>query len=126
VEPYRNLDDETITYSSHFKALAAIVNQDQAQLSEVNQSGKLRLLMFKNVSKSSVATWIRILPSPLFCHRSLASPLTGRAAQPPEFSPRDVVGLTWSPRAIPPQQVSRTEPQPDIQTVLHFNKLAQL
>jgi len=38
----------------------------------------------------------------LFCHRSLSSPLTGRAAQPPEFSPRDVVGLTWSLLLIPP------------------------
>jgi hypothetical protein len=43
-----------------------------------------------------------ILSSTLFCHRSLPSPLTGRAAQPPEFSPRDVVGLTWSPLLIPP------------------------
>src|SRR5438874_4730243 len=37
-----------------------------------------------------------ILPSTLFCHHSLPSPLTGRAAQPPEFSPHDVVSLTWS------------------------------
>jgi hypothetical protein len=43
-----------------------------------------------------------ILPSTLFCLCSLPSPLTGRAAQPPEFSPRDVVGLIWSPLAIPP------------------------
>jgi hypothetical protein len=28
--------------------------------------------------------------------------LTDQAAQPPEFSPRDVVGLTWSPLSIPP------------------------
>jgi hypothetical protein len=41
-----------------------------------------------------------ILPSALFCHRSLPSPLTGQAAQPPEFSPHDVVGLAWSPLAI--------------------------
>jgi hypothetical protein len=43
-----------------------------------------------------------ILPSTLFCHRSLLSSLTDQAAQPPEFSPRDVAGLTWSPLSIPP------------------------
>ena len=43
-----------------------------------------------------------ILSSTLLCHRSLPSPLTGRVAQPPEFCPHDVVGLTWSPLLIPP------------------------
>jgi hypothetical protein len=42
-----------------------------------------------------------IYPSALFCHRYLPSPVTGRAVQPPEFRPRDVVGLTWSPLLIP-------------------------
>ena len=43
-----------------------------------------------------------ILPSPLFCHCSLPSPVTGWAAQSPEFGPRDVVSLTWAPLLIPP------------------------
>jgi hypothetical protein len=33
-------------------------------------------------------------PPLLYFVTALPSPLTGRAAQPPEFSPRDVVGLT--------------------------------
>ena len=49
-----------------------------------------------------------ILPSTSLCHRSLPfPPVTGRAAQPPEFSPRDVVGLTWYPCAIlPPSRLT--------------------
>jgi hypothetical protein len=43
-----------------------------------------------------------ILPSTLFCHRSLLFPVTGWAAQPPEFSPRDGISLTWFPLLIPP------------------------
>ena len=43
-----------------------------------------------------------ILLSTLLCHRSPLSPVTSQAAQPPEFSPCGVVGLTWSPLLILP------------------------
>jgi hypothetical protein len=40
----------------------------------------------------------------LYFVTALYPSLTGQVAQPPEFSPRNVVGLTWSPRAISPSQ----------------------
>jgi hypothetical protein len=43
-----------------------------------------------------------VLPSTLFRHCSLPAPVTGWAAQSPGFSPRDVVGLTWSSLLILP------------------------
>ena len=54
-------------------------------------------LPFPPRPRSSLHSTLSFILSPLS-----ALPLTGRAAQPPEFSPRDVVGLTWSPLLIPP------------------------
>jgi hypothetical protein len=52
--------------------------------------------------RPSLHSTLYFILSPLF-----ALPLAGRAAQPPEFNPRDVVGLTWSPLAIlPPSRLA--------------------
>jgi len=55
-----------------------------------------------------------ILPSTLFCHRSLPSPLTGRAAQPPEFSPHDVVSLAAPIRPFLEPNFPRRWPDSDV------------
>jgi hypothetical protein len=66
-----------------------------------------RFATYKAPLPPSPTTLNCILPSTLFCHRSLPSPLIGRAAQPPEFGPRDVVGLTWSsPAILPPSRLA--------------------
>src|SRR5207248_4909932 len=61
------------------------------------------------------------------CHRSLSSLFTGQAAQPPEFSPHDVVSLTWSPLLIPPSSrlaaLSRPFLEPNFRSEEHTSEL---
>ena len=58
---------------------------------------------FPSRPRPSLHSTLYSILSPL----SALPPVTGRAAQPPEFSPRDDVGLTWSACAIlPPSRLT--------------------